>query len=153
MGNISYKFCAQFSQGAVLFLLWFRYEEVRGHPQKFARIIGEHQLSDILGFCTTLRACGQVFAVLTSGMLPASSYVVRLQQTDKPLVGSIVSWAKYGGLWKPSGGSLSPWGTVLSGESFEPDGTDHKLVNASRRYPLLKNQFRFPYAFSTFSDK
>jgi hypothetical protein len=57
---------------------------------------------------------------------PAVMYSVELKQDSEtcaltPASISFVDWSAYGGVWVPCAGSITPWGTHLGSEEYEPD--------------------------------
>lgn len=68
----------------------------------------------------------RLYAITNFESLPGAMYATRFGQISdtgllSPSETDNISFQKAGGLWKPSGGSVTPWGTHLSGEKHEPD--------------------------------
>lgn len=74
-----------------------------------------------------LQAGEKIFIVAQfEGPTPASMFITEVEQ-DKatgdliPVDMQLVDWSEFGGLWTPCAGSVSPWGTSLGSEEYEPD--------------------------------
>ena len=77
------------------------------------------------GFTSLISMCDKVFSVGVIDALPAVSYIFSLEDNGTDLTtisASHIDWSKWGGLWRPGSGAVSPWNTHLGGEAFEPDG-------------------------------
>lgn len=118
-----------------------RYDEVRGDPEKFKRKEGRKDISNTLGFTTTINICGTTLVVSSAGSLPANSFVIRINHYPDENEGFLVDWENFGGLWRPADGIVSPWNTVLGGESHEPDGK-------SPPHELRLNSYLEPSSFT-----
>lgn len=88
---------------------------------------------------------------------PATAYFSELEQ-DKDGMLSIkttaaLDFSKYGGLWIPCAGSVSPWGSHLGGEEYEPDGrkfeTDDVIPSDSE---IVGHMAYFGETASTYGD-
>jgi hypothetical protein len=78
-------------------------------------------------YTSMLPSNGKLFSfVHFEGPLPSSLYLFELAQNAKDglitaVKQKVVDWSKWGGLWLPCAGSVTPWGTHLGSEEYEPD--------------------------------
>jgi len=66
--------------------------------------------------------------------LPSEQYIVRLDLNETscvltPIEMGRIDWSEFGGLWTPCAGSVSPWGTHMGSEEYEPDAKNLVLYN------------------------
>ncbi len=61
---------------------------------------------------------------------PGATYVTALDQSDDGTLSmsstADVDWSSVGGLWFPCSGQVSPWGTHLGSEEYEPNAANHQ---------------------------
>ena len=68
----------------------------------------------------------RLYTITNFESLPGAMYLTRFGQISdagllSPSETDNISFQRDGGVWKPSGGSVTPWGTHLGGEKHEPD--------------------------------
>ena len=68
----------------------------------------------------------RLYTITNFESLPGAMYLTRFGQISdtgllSPSETGNISFQNAGGVWKPSGGSVTPWGAHLSGEKHEPD--------------------------------
>ncbi|MEW5313071.1 MAG: hypothetical protein WDW38_004665 [Sanguina aurantia] len=95
----------------------------------YARQTNVSDTSSGLGPASLITTCGSTFLVLNSrGATPGSVSVHGV--TVDPAAGTMsvvnsqsytVDFSRYGGLWNPGPGMVTPWTTHLSGETQDPD--------------------------------
>jgi secreted PhoX family phosphatase len=97
--------------------------------EKGVPIVGEDgapMISNAADFSSLLHKDGNLYVVSQFETRPAAVYVTRtdfdrdtgaLKATDT----APVDFSSSGGLWVPCAGSLTPWGTHLGSEEYEPD--------------------------------
>lgn len=87
---------------------------------------GAPMISNDIDFSSILQKNGKLYVVSHFETRPAAVYVTELAKDgDKGELKAVntapVSFAADGGLWVPCAGSLTPWGTHLGSEEYEPD--------------------------------
>ena len=94
---------------------------------------GSETVASSNDFSSLLRHNGQLFMVSHFESRPGAMYVTKLAQDSD--TGELsaqettpIDFSKFGGLWVPCAGSVTPWGTHLGGEEYEPDA---RAVDAS----------------------
>ena len=98
--------------------------DAKGDP-----IVGEDGaplISNSADFSSLLQKDGQLYVVSHFETRPAAIYVTKVTQDAK--TGTLtatntapVDFSADGGLWVPCAGSVTPWGTHLGSEEYEPD--------------------------------
>ena len=96
---------------------------------KGAPIVGEDgapMISNSTDFSSILQKDGKLYIVSHFETRPAATYVTEVKQDEKtgeltPISTAPVDWSADGGLWVPCAGSVTPWGTHLGTEEYEPD--------------------------------
>ncbi|SON56365.1 alkaline phosphatase [Hartmannibacter diazotrophicus] len=87
---------------------------------------GAPMVSNDIDFSSLLQQNGKIYVVSHFETRPAMVYVTELAKDGetgelKAISTSPVDFADFGGLWVPCAGSLTPWGTHLGSEEYEPD--------------------------------
>ncbi len=87
---------------------------------------GAPMISSSIDFSSILQANGKLYAVSHVETRPAAAYVTELARDAATGELTAVSTAPVdfsadGGLWVPCAGSVTPWGTHLGSEEYEPD--------------------------------
>ena len=86
---------------------------------------GAPMISNSVDFSSILEANGKLYVVSHFETRPASVYVTEVSREDggtlKPVNTQPVDFSADGGLWVPCAGSITPWGTHLGSEEYEPD--------------------------------
>ncbi len=87
---------------------------------------GAPMISNDIDFSSLLTRGGKTYVVSHFETRPAAVYVTELAADGpdgqlKAVETSPVSFAADGGLWVPCAGSVTPWGTHLGSEEYEPD--------------------------------
>ena len=87
---------------------------------------GAPMIANSTDFSSILQKDGKLYIVSHFESRPAAVYVTAVEQ-DKE-TGKLtatqtapVDFAEFGGLWVPCAGSVTPWGTHLGSEEYEPD--------------------------------
>ncbi len=85
------------------------------------------KVSDANDFSSLHDIDGQKFMITHFETVPASMYLTKLKQTKEgkliPTDTKNIDFSSVGGLWVPCAGSVSPWGTHLGSEEYEPDAS------------------------------
>ncbi|RJS91526.1 PhoX family phosphatase [Salinisphaera sp. Q1T1-3] len=94
---------------------------------------GSVTVADSNDFSSLLRHGDQLFMVSHFESRPGAMYVTSLAQDSEngqlsATATTPIDFSQFGGLWVPCAGSVTPWGTHLGGEEYEPDG---RAVDAS----------------------
>ena len=87
---------------------------------------GAPTISNATDFSSLLQVGDKLFIVSHFETRPAAVYVTEVKRdpaTGELSAGSTapVDFSKLGGLWVPCAGSVTPWGTHLGSEEYEPD--------------------------------
>jgi uncharacterized protein len=97
--------------------------DVKGQP-----ILGKDgapMISPSTDFSSILEKDGQLYVVSHFETRPAAVYVTKVQQADDGMLSPVdtkaVDFSADWGLWVPCAGSVTPWGTHLGSEEYEPD--------------------------------
>lgn len=115
---------------------------------------GTALVSDYPDFSSLLSVGTRLFMVTHYERIPGAMYLSELQQRPQDGRLSVVysrhiDFAAWGGIYNPCAGSVTPWGTHLGGEEFEPDArvfveaSDADLDNRNGRLRLFKNMTRY----------
>ena len=96
------------------------------HGQPIVGADGAPMISNSTDFSSILQKDGKLFVVSHFETRPASIYVTQVERD--PATGDLkaidtkpVDFSADGGLWVPCAGSVTPWGTHLGSEEYEPD--------------------------------
>jgi len=84
------------------------------------------EISNAPDFTSLLTAGDSIFMITHfEAPIPSSMYITKLVQD--PVDGELsaewteaIDWSFYGGIWVPCAGSVTPWGTHLGSEEYEP---------------------------------
>ena len=97
--------------------------DVKGQP-----ILGKDgapMISPSTDFSSILEKDGKLYVVSHFETRPAAVYVTKVQQADDGMLTAVdtkaVDFSADWGLWVPCAGSVTPWGTHLGSEEYEPD--------------------------------
>ncbi|MDD3446164.1 MAG: DUF839 domain-containing protein, partial [Zavarzinia sp.] len=87
---------------------------------------GAPMISNDIDFSSLLQRDGKLFVVSHFETRPAMAYVTELVADGtggelKAISTAPVDFSADGGLWVPCAGSVTPWGTHLGSEEYEPD--------------------------------
>jgi hypothetical protein len=87
---------------------------------------GAPMISNSTDFSSILQKNGKLYIVSHFETRPAMAYVTEVSKDGdsgelKAVKTSPVNFSEFGGLWVPCAGSLTPWGTHLGSEEYEPD--------------------------------
>lgn len=87
---------------------------------------GAPMISNATDFSSILQKDGKLYVVSHFETRPAAIYVTEVAKDGdsgelKAVKTSPVDFAEFGGLWVPCAGSVTPWGTHLGSEEYEPD--------------------------------
>ena len=84
-------------------------------------------ISDANDFSSLHHVDGQHFMITHFESVPASMYLTKLVQDKNGILTATdtknIDFSSLGGLWIPCAGSISPWGTHLGSEEYEPDAS------------------------------
>jgi hypothetical protein len=99
--------------------------------EKGVPIVGEDgapMISNATDFSSLLEKDGHLYVVSHFETRPAAVYVTKVDPDPDPATGELkatdtepVDFSAFGGLWVPCAGSITPWGTHLGSEEYEPD--------------------------------
>lgn len=87
---------------------------------------GSPTISSDTDFSSIIQKNGKLYVVSHFETRPAMIYVTEVVKDGKSgelkaVNTAPVSFAEFGGLWVPCAGSVTPWGTHLGSEEYEPD--------------------------------
>ena len=90
---------------------------------------GAPMVSNSTDFSSILQKDGKLFVVSHFETRPASIYVTQVERDAKngklkAIDTRPVDFSADGGLWVPCAGSVTPWGTHLGSEEYEPDAEE-----------------------------
>lgn len=95
------------------------------HGQPIIGKDGAAMVSPSTDFSSLLDKDGQLYVVSHFETRPAAVYVTKVEQADDGILTAVdtqaVDFAADWGLWVPCAGSVTPWGTHLGSEEYEPD--------------------------------
>lgn len=104
--------------------VWGQLVDAKGQPIKNED--GSEHISVDIDFSSLLPVGGKLFSVSHFESRPGAMYVTELKQD--PATGKLgavstrnVDFSKFGGLWVPCAGTVTPWGTHLGSEEYPPD--------------------------------
>jgi len=84
-------------------------------------------VSDANDFSSLHNIDGQIFMITHFESVPAAMYLTKLTQDKNGVLKATdtknIDFSSVGGLWIPCAGSVSPWGTHLGSEEYEPDAS------------------------------
>lgn len=84
-------------------------------------------VSDANDFSSLHNVDGQIFMITHFESVPAAMYLTKLTQNKNGILTATdtknIDFSSVGGLWIPCAGSVSPWGTHLGSEEYEPDAS------------------------------
>ena len=91
-----------------------------------AAVTSEKFVSDDPDFASLIHEGGKTYMIVHLENRPGATYFLELEQdadngTLKLKKSTHMDWSTDGGMWVPCAGSLSPWGTHLGAEEYEPD--------------------------------
>ena len=97
--------------------------------EKGVPIVGEDgapMISNATDFSSLLEKDGNLYVVSHFETRPAAVYVTKVERDPdtgelKAVDTAPVDFSSFGGLWVPCAGSITPWGTHLGSEEYEPD--------------------------------
>ena len=77
----------------------------------------------------------RLYMITNFESLPGAMYVTRFGQISdlgllSPSETHNIDFEEWGGVWMPSGGSVTPWGTHIGGEKHEPDARMFQYVES-----------------------
>ena len=87
---------------------------------------GSQMISNATDFSSLLEKGGKLYVVSHFETRPAAIYLTEVKRDAKtgeltPVSTQPVDFSELGGLWVPCAGSVTPWGTQLGSEEYEPD--------------------------------
>ena len=87
---------------------------------------GAPMMSNSIDFSSILQKDGKLYTVSHFETRPAAVYVTEVTRDEdtgelSPVSTAPVDFSADGGLWVPCAGSVTPWGTHLGSEEYEPD--------------------------------
>lgn len=102
--------------------------DVNGNPIKGND--GEYKISNSNDFASLLPVGDKLFMVSHFESRPAAMYLTQLKQEKDGKLTALstknIDFSAFNGLWVPCAGSVTPWGSHLGSEEYEPDA---KKVN------------------------
>ncbi|NLK66853.1 MAG: DUF839 domain-containing protein [Campylobacteraceae bacterium] len=106
---------------------------------------GSPRISDDNDFSSLLTYGDKIFMISHFETRPAAMYVTELkQEADGKLVAvntRNIDFSEFGGLWVPCAGSVTPWGTHLGSEEYEPDARTIKADGDGGAYYNLMGEY------------
>ena len=95
---------------------------------------GAPMISNATDFSSLLQKDGKLYIVSHFETRPAAVYVTKVDADPatgelKPIDTAPVDFSAFGGLWVPCAGSITPWGTHLGSEEYEPDA---RVIEATK---------------------
>jgi secreted PhoX family phosphatase len=114
--------------------------DVKGQP-----ILGKDgaaMVSPSTDFSSILEKDGQLYIVSHFETRPAAVYVTKVTQGDNGMLTAVdtqpVDFSADWGLWVPCAGSVTPWGTHLGSEEYEPDAAKVEGVKSVEELQKLE---------------
>jgi len=99
---------------------------------------GSPFISNSNDFSSLLPVGDKLFMVSQFETRPAAMYITELEQTENGHLKAIntknIDLSHLNGLWVPCAGSVTPWGTHLSSEEYEPDAAAIKANGSINPY-------------------
>ncbi len=112
---------------------------------------GAAMVSPSADFSSILEKDGQLYVVSHFEARPAAVYVTKVQQADDGMLAATdtqaVDFSADWGLWVPCAGSVTPWGTHLGSEEYEPDAAK---IEAAASVDELKKLEEDPTAMAMY---
>ena len=105
---------------------------------------GAPMISNSTDFSSILQHDGKLYVVSQFETRPAAVYVTEVKQDPQtgkltPVETSSVDWSDYGGHWVPCAGSVTPWGTHLGSEEYEPDA---RAIEETQDFAKLDDYYK-----------
>lgn len=95
---------------------------------------GAPMVSPSTDFSSILQKGDQLYVVSHFETRPAAVYVTKVMQADDGMLTAVdtqpVDFSADWGLWVPCAGSVTPWGTHLGSEEYEPDAAKIEAVTS-----------------------
>lgn len=106
---------------------------------------GSPRISNDNDFSSLLTYKDKIFMVSHFESRPAAMYVTELSQDKNGNLKAIntknIDFSSYHGLWVPCAGSVTPWGTHLGSEEYEPDARTLKEDGSNGEYYNLMAEY------------
>lgn len=105
-------------------------------PAPYYRVAGQQEISQNPDYTSVLTVGRKIYSfVHFEGPLPSQLYFMELSQDPesgalKVIQQTVVDWSEWGGIWLPCAGSVTPWGTHLGSEEYEPDAKWYALATS-----------------------
>ncbi|QKF64587.1 PhoX family protein [Campylobacter corcagiensis] len=106
---------------------------------------GSPRISDDNDFSSLLTYKDKIFMISHFETRPAAMYITELSQDENGKLTAVntknIDFSEFGGLWVPCAGSVSPWGTHLGSEEYEPDARTVKEDGSNGEYSDLMGEY------------
>lgn len=106
---------------------------------------GSPRISNDNDFSSLLTYGDKIFMISHFETRPAAMYVTELRQDKNGKLTAVntrnIDFSKFGGLWVPCAGSVTPWGTHLGSEEYEPDARTIKSDGDGGEYYNLMGEY------------
>ncbi|MBE7357401.1 DUF839 domain-containing protein [Campylobacter sp. RM12327] len=106
---------------------------------------GSPRISNDNDFSSLLTYGDKIFMISHFETRPAAMYVTELRQDKNGKLTAVntrnIDFSKFGGLWVPCAGSVTPWGTHLGSEEYEPDARTIKDNGDGGEYYNLMGEY------------
>ena len=108
-------------------------------------------------FSSLLQVGEKLFCVTHFESQPGGMYLTELNQADDGALTALntrsVDFSKWGGLWTPCAGSVTPWNTHLGSEEYEPDARSYETAatkdDIGSYFGSMSNYFAVPFYAGT----
>nr|WP_320050852.1 alkaline phosphatase PhoX [uncultured Desulfuromonas sp.] len=114
---------------------------------------GSEFISNSTDFTSLLHLGDKIYSVTHFESQPGGMYLSELEQDENGLLTAVstrsIDFSKWGGLWTPCAGSVTPWNTHLGSEEYEPDARSYELATTKDEigsyFGSMSNYFDVPF--------
>mgnify|MGYP007089981544 FL=1 len=93
---------------------------------------GSEFISNSTDFTSLLHLGDKIYSVTHFESRPGGMYLSELEQDENGYLTAVstrnIDFSKWGGLWTPCAGSVTPWNTHLGSEEYEPNARSYELA-------------------------
>lgn len=93
---------------------------------------GSEFISNSTDFTSLLHLGDKIYSVTHFESQPGGMYLSELEQDENGYLTAVstrnIDFSKWGGLWTPCAGSVTPWNTHLGSEEYEPNARSYELA-------------------------
>ena len=114
---------------------------------------GSEFVSASADFSSLLHLGEKLYCVTHFESQPGGMYLTELDQDDDGTLTAVstrnIDFSKWGGLWTPCAGSVTPWNTHLGSEEYEPDARSYETAETKADigsyFGSMSNYFATPF--------